>query len=249
MPTQIFDIFLQCYQAIRGGELIKRQSATDKEFHFQNWFRARLQAVDLNFEVAGRNKYPDFSLVHSPEGFEIKGLKFPGRVASYDANSQIPTGKHNGRDIFYVFGRYPANPLRKNEYPVHDLLLCHGDFLNVDHDYVHKNKSVKGFGSYGDIMIRDRKMYVAPTPFALTQGTEGHITLILPVDYPQDDRLVHRGDLTRIECERLVVGYTFDLRTNELTADTIPNPMAGTEHRFVAYRPNGEPGPTVTVSR
>ena len=32
MPTQIFDIFLQCYQAIRGGELIKRQSVTDKEF-------------------------------------------------------------------------------------------------------------------------------------------------------------------------------------------------------------------------
>ena len=42
-----------------------------------------------------------------------------------------------------------------------DLVVCHGDFLNADHDYVHKNKSVKGFGSYGDIMIRDRKMYVA----------------------------------------------------------------------------------------
>ena len=46
-----------------------------------------------------------------------------------------------------------------------DLVVCRGDFLNADHTYVHKNKSVKGFGSYGDIMIRDRKMYVAPTPF------------------------------------------------------------------------------------
>ena len=247
MPTQVFDIFLQCYDAIRGGELIKRQSAMDKEFHFQDWFNVRLQALNLNFDVAGRNKYPDFSLVHSPEGFEIKGLKFPGRVATYDTNSQVPTGQHNGREIFYVFGRYPANPLRKNEYPVHDLLVCHGDFLNVDHDYVHKNKSVKGFGSYGEIMIRDRKMYVAPTPFALTKGTEGHITLILPFDYPQDDRLVNCGKLTRIESDRLVVGYKFDLQKNELTADTVPNPAAGTEHQFVAYRPKVEPGPMVTL--
>jgi hypothetical protein len=39
-----------------------------------------------------------------------------------------------------------------------DLVLCRGDFLNADHNYVHKNKSIRGFGSYGDIMIRDRKM-------------------------------------------------------------------------------------------
>lgn len=247
MPIQIVNIFLECYEAIRRGELIKRHSAMDKEFHFQDWFKDRLQALHLNFDVAGRNKYPDFSLVHSPEGFEIKGLKFPGRIATYDSNSQVPTGNHNGREIFYVFGRYPANPLRKNEYPVHDLLMCHGDFLNVDHDYVHKNKSIKGFGSYGDIMIRDRKMYVAPTPFALTKGTEGHMTLILPSSYPQDDRLVNQGELTRIECDHLVIGYHFDLRENELTADTLPNPAAGTEHPFVAYRPNTEPGPSVTL--
>jgi aminoglycoside phosphotransferase len=49
------------------------------------------------------------------------------------------------------------------QYPIIDLVICHGDFLNADHNYIHENKSVKGFGSYGDIMIRDRKMYVAPT--------------------------------------------------------------------------------------
>jgi hypothetical protein len=59
------------------------------------------------------------------------------------------------------------------------MVICHGDFLNADHDYIHENKSVKGFGSYGDIMLRDRKMYVAPTPFAFTEGTTGLITLIL----------------------------------------------------------------------
>lgn len=76
----------------------------------------------------------------------------------------------------------------RKQYPVVDLVVCHGDFLNADHNYVHKNKSVKGFGTYGDIMIRDRKMYVAPTPFALTEGTTGLMTLILPENFGSDDR-------------------------------------------------------------
>ncbi len=245
----LIDMFIESHSAIRRGELIKRASSRDKEFHFQDWFQKRLEALSLHFDIAGRNKYPDFSLVHSPVGFEIKGLKFPGRVATYDCNSQIPTGKHNGREIIYVFGRYPAKPLREHEYPVYDLLFCHGDFLNADHEYVHKNKSVRGFGSYGDIMIRDRKMYVAPTPFALTKNTEGQITFILPLDYVNDDRLVKRGQLVRVESEQLVVGYEFNLETNELSAQFRPNPAAGTEHRFVAYRPASEPGPEVFMAQ
>ena len=55
-------------------------------------------------------------------------------------------------------------------------------FLNADHEYTHKNKSIKGFGSYGDIMIRDRKMYVVPTPFHLVEGVAHRQTLILPHD-------------------------------------------------------------------
>lgn len=107
-------------------------------------------------------------------------------MRNYDANSQMPTGRHNGRSIFYVFGRYPADlePYPDHgggrRYPVIDLVMCHGSFLNADHEYVHKNKSVKGFGTYGDVLIRDRKMYVAPTPFALTEGTTGLMTLIVP---------------------------------------------------------------------
>lgn len=245
----IVDVFLECHFAIRRGEMIKRASARDKEFHFQDWFEARLKALELHFDRAGRNKYPDFSLVHTPVGFEVKGLKFPGRDATYDCNSQVPTGRHNGREIIYVFGRYPAKPLRENEYPVYDLVLCHGDFLNADHDYVHKNKSVKGFGSYGDILIRDRKMYVAPTPFALTRNTEGQITLILPSDYPQDDRLSQRGQLIRVESDKLIASYAFNLQTNELVAQSIPNPAAGTEHKFTAYRSTSEPGPKVSIAQ
>jgi hypothetical protein len=124
----------------------------------------------------------------------------------------------------------------RRQYPVVDFVLCHGDFLNADHNYVHKNKSVKGFGTYGDIMIRDRKMYVAPTPFALTKGTTGLMTLILPESFAPDPRFREVGRLSRVEADTLIVGYSFDLRTNELNAEDIPNPRAGTEHRFIAHR-------------
>ena len=241
--TTAFDVFEQCVVAVQNGELIQSVSAKDKEFHFQNWFQKRLQKLSMHFEGSGRNTYPDFCLVEFTEGYEIKGLAWPGRERDYDSNSQVPTGQHNGRQIFYVFGRYPADLTGytdqangHKQYPVVDLVICHGDFLNADHNYVHKNKSVKGFGTYGDIMIRDRKMYVAPTPFALTEGTTGLMTLILPEHFEIDDRFQVVGHLTRIEAPTLVVGYNFDLRTNELSAARVPNPNAGTEHRFIAYR-------------
>ena len=41
--------------------------------------------------------------------------------------------------------------------------------------------------------------------------------------------------------------YNFDLRTNQLQAGRIPNPRAGTEHRFVAYRLNGESNKPVSM--
>lgn len=71
-------------------------------------------------------------------GYEVKGLGWPGREANYDCNSQVPRGIHNGRNIYYVFGRYPSGA-DDNEYPVIDLIICHGNFLNSDHDYIHKN--------------------------------------------------------------------------------------------------------------
>lgn len=240
--TTAFDVFEKCVQAVQAGELIESVSEKDKEFHFQNWFERRLQGLSIHFEGSGRNTYPDFCLVENTEGYEIKGLAWPGRERDYDSNSQVPTGYHNGRQIFYVFGRYPAdlsgyeNEDGRKQYPVVDLVVCHGDFLNADHNYVHKNKSVKGFGTYGDIMIRDRKMYVAPTPFALTEGTTGMMTLILPDHFESDDRYQAVGSLTRVEDKTLVVGYKFDLRTNELSADRVLNPNAGAEHKFVAYR-------------
>jgi len=248
MPRKInhLDIFAQCVTAIRANRLIRRENRQDKEFHFQNWFLSRLNELRVNHEAGGRNSYPDFRLVHLEEGFEVKGLAYPGREANYDCNSQVPSGAHNGRSIYYVFGRYPAEP-DGNSYPVFDLVICHGDFLNADHDYIHKNRSVKGFGTYGDIMVRDRKMYVAPTPFGLTHGTAHHQTLILPASTPVDERFEIVGELLRVETEQLIVGYSFDLRTNVLTPDTAANPHAGREHHFCAYRMAGQGGDGVTM--
>ena len=118
-----------------------------------------------------------------------------------------------------------------------DLIICHGEFLNSDHDYIHKNKSFQGFGSYGDLKIRDRKMYIAPTPYGLLSGVDRQVTLILPQDYPQDARLQVVGNLTRIEAEQKVIGYSFNLNTNEIIPQYQKNPSSGKTHSFVAYRP------------
>lgn len=239
-------VFKRCVESIRAGELIERESAKDKEFHFQNWFAKRLSATGLNHQQGGRNSYPDFSIVQATDGYELKGLAYPGRDATFDSNSQVPTGFHNGRSIYYVFGRYPKKP-DGNRYPVMDLVVCHGDFLNADHDYVHKNKSVKAFGSYGDLMIRDRKMYVVPTPFHIAEGTAHQRTMILPAEVDPGADFVHVGDLTRVESADLVVGYSFDLRTNELVPRKVPNPSAGREHGFRAWRLRGDPATPVTL--
>ncbi len=239
-------IFKNCVEAISRGVLIERVSSTDKEFHFQDWFQGRLRETDLNFEVGGRNIYPDFRLVRNADGYELKGLAYPGRDASFDSNSQAPTGFHNGRTIYYVFGRYPKVP-DGNSYPVLDFIICHGDFLNADHEYVHKNKSVKGFGSYGDIMIRDRKMYVVPTPFRLAEGLAHHQTLILPADINPGRDFIRVGELLRKEAAELIVGYSFDLKTNAINAQKVPNPGAGREHSFLAWRIVGASTTPVTL--
>jgi hypothetical protein len=242
----VLRVFSQCVEAIQQESLIKRVSKQDKEFHFQNWFKARLRGLGLHFEIGGRNSYPDFRMVKSTEGYELKGLAYPGRDADFDSNSQVPCGIHNGRTIYYVFGRYPKKPDGKS-YPVVDLVICHGSFLNADREYVHENKHIRGFGSYGDILIRDRKMYVVPTPFRLVEGVAHHQTLILPADEKPGERFVRVGDLTRREAPELIVGYSFNLQTNILELKKIANPHAGHEHKFRCWRLSSSPNDPVSL--
>ncbi|MEH2363289.1 hypothetical protein [Nostoc sp.] len=80
-------------------------------------------------------------------------------------------------------------------------------------------------------------MYVAPTPFGLLNGVESQITLILPRDYPVDNRLVSVGEFSRMEVSQMVVGYSFDMQTNIIQPQFLPNPSIGKIHDFIAYRP------------
>jgi len=242
----VFDVFRHCAESIHSGVLISRESSRDKEFHFQNWFIQRLIEMGRPFEQGGRNSYPDFRMVELTDGYELKGLAYPGRDANFDSNSQAPTGHHNGRSIYYVFGRYPKEPDGKS-FPVVDFVICHGDFLNADHEYRHKNKNIKGFGSYGDLMIRDRKMYVVPTPFHLLEGVAHVHTLILPAEMTADKGFVEVGSFSRIESNELIVGYSFDLKCNELIAKKIPNPGAGRRHAFRAWRWKSGSATQVTI--
>jgi hypothetical protein len=239
--------FLQCEDAIRKGVPIVRESARDKEFAAQDWVRDRLDEAGLDYLESGRNTYPDFPLTGDPpEGFEVKSLAHPGRDASYDANSQPPCGVHDGRTVFYVFVRYPKEG--RGTYRVHDLVVCHGDFLNPTRDYVHRNQNVPNFGAYGDIMIRDRKMYVVRTPYAIADGLAGRRTLILPSgsDVPAGFQAV--GTLERREADEVAVGYELDLKHAELRTISEHNPNAGKLHAFTAYRLQGDDQTPVSMA-
>lgn len=245
----VLDVFAACNKAVVDAVLIERASRQDKEFHFQSWFSQRLAALGLNFDPPERNSYPDFRLVASTVGFELKGVEFGSRsnFSNFDCNSQVPSGLHNGRSIYYVFGRYPKST--ENSYPVLDLVICHGNFLNARHDYIHKNKSFRGFGSYGDILVRDRKMCVAPTPFGLLDGLDRQVTLILKADEAVDDRFGLVGSIDRVETPMVVTRYTFDLKTNALSTAEENNPSAGTVHNFRAYRLKDAPQTEVKLKQ
>jgi hypothetical protein len=228
-------LFAQCDQAIRMGVPIVRASVRDKEFAAQDWLSDRLDEAGLEHLESGRNTYPDFPLRGDPpEGFEVKSLAWPGRDASYDANSQPPSGVHAGRTIFYVFIRYPKGG--GSSFPVHDLVICHGDLLNPTRDYVHRNENVPNFGAYGDIMIRDRKMYVVRTPYSIAEGLAGQRTLILPSGWSAPAELQEVGSLERREAAEVAVGYRFDLKRAALQTISEPNANAGRPHTFTAYR-------------
>lgn len=85
-----------------------------------------------------------------------------------------------------------------------------------------------------------RKMYVVPTPFKLAEGLAHYQTLILPSHVNTDAHFFEVGELTRTEAPELIVGYSFDLQTNEITPQKVPNPQAGMQHTFRAWRIKGQ---------
>jgi hypothetical protein len=109
-----------------------------------------------------------------------------------------------------------------------DLVVCDGDFLNADHEYVHKNRS-QGVRQWG---------HHDPGPQNVRRSNSvrtGHRRRSHPdVDLAQ--RTACPKGFRDGPARPLIVGYSFDLLRNTLVPKTIPNPNAGREHEFSAWR-------------
>ncbi|MGO9321308.1 MAG: hypothetical protein ACLQBY_10985, partial [Solirubrobacteraceae bacterium] len=241
----ILQLFIACVKDI--GAPVTFRSASDKEYGFQDWVRDRLVATGLGFQEGGRNGYPDLKLMDTPDGFEVKSLRHPGRVETMDTNSRPPGGFHDDREIYYVFGRYLRDPANSMSGQVRDLVLYHGDLVDPSRDYEHKNRSFKTFGRYGDVMIRDRKMYVPKTAQGILSGLDDELTLVLPASAGELKGLSIINTVVRHEAGELVRRYVFDFERNSLTTETKPNPAAGEGHAFNVYRPEGREGAAVAL--
>ena len=149
-------------------------------------------------------------------------------------------------EFYYVFGRYPADlsPYAdqtngRKQYPVVDLVICHGDFLKCRPRVCTQKQKREGFRHLRRHHDPGPENVCCTNPLCSDRRYYRNLmTLIAPRDISRDPRFTAVGDLTRIESEGLVVGYTFDFRTNDLKAEKVPNPRAGTEHQFTAYRLN-----------
>jgi hypothetical protein len=62
-----------------------------------------------------------------------------------------------------------------------------------------------------------------------------------------DSRFREVGSMVRCETQRLIVGYTFDLRNNILKPEMTDNPDAGRKHEFCAYRLKNAPMDAVSM--
>ncbi|WP_020504666.1 hypothetical protein [Lamprocystis purpurea] len=242
--THSIEIFLAAHQAIAAGVDMIPRSANDKEYFPQDWFADRVGSLDLPMYPQGRNSYPDFwvgDATQPPsEGYEIKSLAFsngkPPRK-DYDSNSTIPSGRKSNRDIFLVFFLYTGGGA--NPRPVHSICIAHGDLINADYDVAaaHVNEGIKGFGSYGDGFIRDRKMYRFPQPFTLHPAGIGRCRLILPTDWaPSDARLIQVGTLERTFFATSLESYAIylDGKTKPTTRGN-PRPDAGQIRHFQVF--------------
>ncbi|NJM43196.1 MAG: hypothetical protein HC858_02940 [Brachymonas sp.] len=67
-------LFLSLAHGFHNNVPIVRSSQQDKEYHFQNWVKRRIEAVALAYDELGRHGYPDFVLAEHSSGYEVKGL-------------------------------------------------------------------------------------------------------------------------------------------------------------------------------
>lgn len=239
--THAVTIFLEMANAIKQGRSMLPRSANDKEYFAQDWFSDRVKATGLEAMQQGRNSYPDFwvSDVHITEGYEIKSLSFAnGRPArrDIDFNSTIPSGKKGDNECFLVFFLYTGSG--SNPRPVHTVSLVHGDLINSDHALAdaHINVSITQFGSYGNGFIRNRKMYVLPTPITIDPTGIGKVRLITPQNWNiQHSQLTNVGKITMRVADESISQYTIDMLGGKPVTEMKKNVNAGEEKHFDVF--------------
>lgn len=214
--------------------------SNDKEFHFQNWVYDRIVEAGFSSSSVGRNTYPDFPIDSLEEAYEVKGITAGSRENDFDSNSALPAGRHHGSRVFYIFGRYESVSIGGEAPRVLDIVIVDGSFLNAGSAFLADNKSLRVLGAFGDILLRDRKMYAPYTPYRNISGLRGHCTLIVESGTrPPDDSFVEVGRFIRREAEKTLVGYRADLRENTLIGEFEDNPRGGYEHEYLAWRSAG----------
>jgi len=134
-------------------------------------------------------EHPDLVLEHETTclGVECKSLEAsPQFVATrngvpcrttIDFNSTVPCGKEFFKGKFSRYAHLRGQPITvfyalclygevEGEMRLLSFLMMDGNYINRDHTLhqEHRNISRRGFGSYGDGSIRERKMYLFPNP-------------------------------------------------------------------------------------
>ena len=214
------------------GVVAVKRSKDDKEYFVQDWVEERAAEARCEVEAQGRNKYPDFwlSLDGTTIGNEVKSLAHHpnGRPArkDLDFNSTAPQSLMQGRDCFLTFVLYRHDSL---DSPLQGTVttVCLADiaFLNADKNFVPLNLSVKKFGSYGDGIIRNRRMYRFRHPVTVLDeiglDIRGRPTLILPEGSLGQaealaDRLLQIGSVERATAPQRLASYLVNVRTGEI---------------------------------
>ena len=234
--STVWKIFHQCEVAVANQSRTYRLS-NDKEFHFQNWVYERILDAGYTSSAVGRNTYPDFPIDNEEDAYEVKGITAGSREKDFDSNSALPSGEHAGKRIYYIFGRYESVDQGAENPRVLDLVLVDGAFINAGSPFMASNKSLRVLGAFGDILLRDRKMYAPYTPYKWLTGLRGSATLIIRAsEEPPSPDFSVVGKFVRVESNKILVGYRADLKANTLVGEFEDNPSGGQSHEFVAYR-------------
>lgn len=93
--------------------------------------------------------------------------------------------------------------------------------------------------------MRLRNMYRPPSPYQLLEGLDQGATLITPADTLVTS-LSPAGTLKRQGAPELIKDVLVDYESNKFRVRKRPNPNAGSDHHFCAWRTHTL-GPTVSL--